>query len=227
MGGEKSLRVLVIDDDKDILDLLDYNLRKEGFRVKIIEDSRCAIEEATRFKPHLIILDIMMPHASGFDILKDLRAKAKFKDVYIFFLTALSDQHYQQQAYRTGADDYIEKIIGLRSLTHKVKTVLQNNYVIRKRVLNLQAGRLLLERQSCSATLEDRRINLSPPEFELLFFLAQNPNKSISQKSLIHNIWGSETYLHDPGIDNYMHSLQKKLGPLFIDRGDNRYKFVG
>lgn len=227
MAEEKSLRVLVIDDDRDILDLLEYNLKKEGFRVRIVEDSRCAIEEANDFEPHLIILDVMMPYTSGFEICRSLRTHSRFKEIYIFFLTALSDHHYQQQAYRTGGDDYIEKIIGLRSLTHKVKTVLKNDYIIRKRILNLQAGRLSLDRPTCSATLEDKKISLSPPEFELLFFLAQNPNKSISQKSLINNIWGSETYLLDSCIDNYMHSLQKKLGSLFIDRGDNRYKFVG
>jgi two-component system alkaline phosphatase synthesis response regulator PhoP len=227
MAEEKSFRILVIDDDKDILDLLDYNLKKEGFRVKILEDSRCAMEEVNSFNPHLIILDIMMPHTSGFEICRNLRLHSRFKEIYIFFLTALSDHHYQQQAYSTGADDYIEKIIGLRSLTFKVKTVLRNNYIIRKRILNLQSGRLLLDRPSCSATLEEKKISLSPAEFELLFFLAQNPNKSISQKSLIHNIWGSETYLLDSSIDNYMHSLTKKIGPLFINRGDNRYKFVG
>jgi DNA-binding response OmpR family regulator len=85
----------------------------------------------------------------------------------------------------------------------------------------------MLDRQSSSAMLEGKKISLSPAEFELVFFLAQNANKSISQKSLIQNIWGSETYLLDSSIENYMHSLQKKLGPLFIERGDNRYKFVG
>ena len=227
MADAKSFRVLVIDDDKDILDLLDYNLKKEGFRVKILDDSRCAIQEAKNFQPHLIILDIMMPHTSGFEICRDLRSLKNFKEIYIFLLTALSDHHYQQEAYSHGADDYIEKIIGLRSLTHKINTVLRNNFIIRKRILHLQIGDLHIDRESTSVTLGERTVALSPAEFELLFFLAQNSGKTVSQKSLIHNIWGSETYLHDSSIDNYIISLRKKLGPLVIEQGENRYKFVG
>lgn len=226
MAALKHFRVLVVDDDIDILDLLEYNFRKAGFRVKILNDSRYAVQEAKRFDPHLIILDIMMPYFSGFEICRDLRAIHSFKEVYIFLLTALSDHHYQQQAYCTGADDYIEKIIGLRALTHKVNTVLRNNYVIRKRILHLTAGALQLNRETNMAVIHGKEIMLSAPEFELLFFLAQNAGKTITQENLIHNIWGSEIYLFDSPIDNYMHSLRKKLGIPLIQQKDNRYKLI-
>jgi two-component system alkaline phosphatase synthesis response regulator PhoP len=186
MATIRPFRVMVIDDDKDILDLLDYNLRKEGFRVKIIDDGRDAVEEANVFNPDLIILDIMMPHASGFDICRRLRTSTGFTEIYIFFLTALSDHHYQREAYTTGADDYIEKIVGLRSLTYKINTVLKNQYIIRKRQLSLQAGELLIDRETSSATQRGKTISLSPAEFELLSFWPRTPARSpVKKRSLI------------------------------------------
>lgn len=213
MGDSKTFRVLVVDDDKDILDLLEYNLRKEGFRVKILEDSTQTIAEAKTFDPHLIILDMMMPHCNGIDICRDLRTIQSFKEIYIFFLTALSD--HQQEAYKAGADDYIEKLIGLRALTYKVNTVLRSKYVIRKRILHLKVGGLYLDRETNTVSTSERTFTLSQPEFELLFFLVQNNGKRITHKSLIHNIWGSETYLLDASLDNYIISLKKKLGNHF------------
>src|SRR5690606_16930551 len=172
MGDSKTFRVLVVDDDKDILDLLEYNLRKEGFCVKILEDSRQSIAEAKTFDPHLIILDMMKTHCNGIDICRDLRTLQSIKKIYIFFLTELSD--HQQEAYKAGADDYIEKLIGLRALTYKVNTVLKNKYVIRKRILHLKVGGLALDRETNTVKTGERIFTLSQPEFELLFFLVQN-----------------------------------------------------
>jgi len=224
MGDKKHLRVLVIDDDKDILDLLEYNLEKEGFKVKILDDSFRAIEVATDFLPDLIILDIMMPHPNGIEICRMLRGLKQFENTYIFFLTAKSEDYYHEAALDTGGDDYIEKVIGLRALTYKVSTVLKRRFVIRKSIAELKIGNLRINRKSNSVKIGDTEIRLSKPEFELLFFFAQNPRKFISEENLLHNIWGSEIYLFDTSIEVYIQNLKNKLGINLI-HGTNDHKY--
>lgn len=225
MGEKKPFKVLLIDDDWDILELLEYNLEKEGFKVKAVEDSYQAVSVAKEFSPDLIILDIMMPHPNGIEICKELRSIKRFEDTYIFFLTAKSESYYQQAALDTGGDDFIEKVVGLRALTYKIKTVLKRKFVIRKSVTELRIGGLSINRRAGSVTLNDHHISLSKPEFELLFFFAQNPRKLISQENLLCNIWGSEIYLFDTSIDVYIQNLKKKLGQDLIQRtADNRYR---
>jgi len=224
MGSKRPFRVLVVDDDKDILDLLEYNLGKEGFKVKTLQYSKDAVRTAKEFGPDLIILDIMMPHPNGIEICRELRSMEAFANTYIFFLTAKSESYYQQAALDTGGDDFIEKVIGLRALTYKISSVLKKRFVIRKSVNELKIGKLKINRSSNSVKVDGNEIRLSKPEFELLFFFAQNPSKSISLENLLHNIWGSEVYLFDTSIDIYIDNLDKKLGWDIIHRtADNRY----
>ena len=178
MGEKKPFRVLLVDDDQDILELLEYNLAKEGYKVKALDDSNVAVSVAMDFSPDLIILDIMMPRPNGIEICKELRTIKKFSETYIFFLTAKSESYYQQAALDTGGDDYIEKVIGLRALTYKVSTVLKRRFVIRKSIPELQIGDLSLNRKSGTVRINQQEIKLSKPEFELLFFFAQNPRKN-------------------------------------------------
>ena len=225
MGDKKPFKVLLVDDDWDILELLEYNLEKEGFKVKAIEDSWHAVEVAKEFLPDLIILDIMMPHPNGIEICRELRSLKRFEDTYIFFLTAKSENYYQQAALDTGGDDFIEKVVGLRALTYKVSTVLKRRFVIRKSVPELKIGNLNINRRTSSVRVGDAEVVLSKPEFELLFFFAQNPRKVISHENLLCNIWGSEIYLFDKSIDVYIQNLKKKLGIDLIHKSrDNRYK---
>jgi len=226
MGDKKHFRVLVVDDDKDILELLEYNLVREGYTVKTIDESQDAVAVAKSFSPDLIILDIMMPHPNGIEICRELRSMKRFEDTYIFFLTAKSENYYHEAALDTGGDDYIEKVIGLRALTYKVTTVLKRKFVIRKSIAELKVGNLKIHRKSNSVHIGDDEITLSKPEFELLFFFAQNPSKVISHENLLQNIWGSEIYLFDTSIDVYIQNLKKKLGINLIQRtGDNHYRF--
>ncbi|NJM26750.1 MAG: response regulator transcription factor [Bacteroidia bacterium] len=225
MSGKRYARVLVVDDDRDILDLLSYNLEKEGLKVKTLDDSAQALTIADKFRPDLIILDIMMPHPNGIEICRDLRRSHRFEDTYIFFLTAKSESYYRQAALDTGGDDFIEKVVGLRALTHKVSSVLKNQFVIKKRIPELRIGNITISRKSNSVRVGVHEIPLSKPEFELLFFFAQNPNKTITLSNLLHNIWGSETYLFDSSIDAYIRNLSKKLGVKLIEEvGIGKFK---
>jgi len=227
MGEKRSFRVLVVDDDRDILELLEYNLEKEGFKVKSLEDSWQAIKVAKEFMPDLVILDIMMPHPNGIEICKELRSLKRFEDTYIFFLTAKSETYYRQAALDTGGDDFIEKVVGLRALTYKVKTVLKRRFVIRKSIPELKIGNMVISRKSSTVRIGDFEVALSKPEFELLFFFAQNPDKIISQENLLKNIWGSEIYLFDTSIEVYIQNLKAKLGLDLIRRTtDKRYRLA-
>lgn len=217
-------RVLVVDDDRDILDLLEYNLEKDGYRVKTVMDSSRAIHAAKKFIPDLIILDIMMPHPNGIELCRELRALKKFEDTFIFFLTAKSESYYQQAALDTGGDDYIEKIVGLRALTYKIGTVLREKFVIRKSIREMKVDNLLIKRKSHSVWVNGQEVVLSQPEFDLLYFLAQNPNKDISAEDLLKNLWGSDVYRVDASIENYIKNLIDKFGHIQL-LGHNHYRF--
>ncbi len=227
MGEKRSFGVLVVDDDRDILELLEYNLEKEGFKVKSLEESWQAVKVAKEFMPDLVILDIMMPHPNGIEICKELRSLKRFEDTYIFFLTAKSETYYRQAALDTGGDDFIEKVVGLRALTYKVKTVLKRRFVIRKSIPELTIGNMVISRKSSTVKIGDFEVALSKPEFELLFFFAQNPDKVISQENLLKNIWGSEIYLFDTSIEVYIQNLKAKLGlDLIRSTTDKRYRLA-
>jgi two-component system alkaline phosphatase synthesis response regulator PhoP len=227
MEAKKSLRILVVDDDNDILDLLQYNLEKEGMEVKTLDDSAKTISITKDYCPDLIILDVMMPHPNGIELCRELRSIKRFKDTYIFFLSAKSESYYQQAALTIGGDDYIEKINGLRALTHKISSVLKKEFVIRKRVIELYIGSLMLNRRTNSVSFRDHVIFLNKSEFELLFFFAQNPGKIISLENLVHNIWGSEIYLLESSVDTYIENLKRKTGLCVIQRLHNdQYRFI-
>ena len=227
MQEKNSLRVLVVDDDSDILDLLKYNLEKEGFRIRTLDNSIKTIAVAKAFSPDLIILDLMMPHPNGIELCRELRSMKRFQDTYIFFLTAKSENYYQQAALLTGGDDYIEKMSGLRALTYKINSVLKKSFVIRKSVVDLNIGSLTIRRRSNSVSVRGHEVFLTKPEFELLFFFAQNADKIISGENLIHILWGSEVYLLDTSVELYIENLRKKTGLNIIQRvSTDHYRFI-
>lgn len=219
---ERQDRILIVDDDKDILELLKYNLEREGYKVAAELNSIHALETAKAFNPDLIILDIMMPKINGIEVCSSLRACDEFKSTYIFFLTAKSERYLQIEALSSGGDDFIEKITGLRALTHKVSTVLKNNLVIRKCVRQINLGDLNIDRADNTVYYKNKKVVLPKHEFELLYFLAQNPKKKISQESILNNIWGSEIYLLAKSVDAYVSSIETKLGDQIISRFKNK-----
>jgi two-component system, OmpR family, alkaline phosphatase synthesis response regulator PhoP len=205
-------RVLLVDDDQDILDLLKYNLEKEGYEIKALATSEKTMETACKFLPDLIILDIMMPEINGVNLCRELRRLEDFKNTYIFFLTARSESYYQHAAYDTGGDDYIEKIIGLKSLTKKINSVLKEDFVIRKSVQEIHVKALSMNRKNFSVQFADKEINLTKAEFEFLFFFAQNSRRNIAISNVIQSLWGSETYLAVTNVEVYIHNLKRKFG---------------
>lgn len=212
IAGTGSLRILLVDDDKDLLDLLAYNFGKEGFVVKTVSKIEKAIPAVLKFRPNLIVLDLMMPGGNGIDLCKEIRSINTFRDTYIFILTARSENYYRDAALETGADEFIEKLSGIRALTSKVSAVLKNRFIIKKGINLLSVGDVLINKRLEVAYFRNERVSLSKPEFEILFFLMQNPDKLISRKSLVNIIWGSEMYILHSSVQSYIDNLQRKIG---------------
>lgn len=226
--GTTKYKILIIDDDRDILDLLEYNLVKEGYEVLSVIKSAESLEVANNFHPDLIILDIMMPKINGIEVCRQLRGNPNFNDTYIFFLTAKSDKQLQLEALETGGDDFIQKITGLRALTHKIRTVLKKKLVIRKCIKEIHLGDLKINRLKRSVAYKGKEIVLSESEFEIIYFFAQNPKKIISKDSLLNNIWGSDVYLLAKTLDTYLNNVSDKLGMELIKQvREGKYKLEG
>ncbi|MBL6448938.1 response regulator [Fulvivirga sp. 29W222] len=226
MNNSINHKILIVDDDKDILDLLQYNLEKDGYTVKVERKGTHSLETAGKFHPDLIILDIMMPKINGIEVCRQLREHPDFKNTYIFFLTAKSDKQLQLKALDTGGDDYIEKITGLRTLTHKISTVLKKDLVIRKSIEKINIGDMTIDRRASSVTYKSKKMSLPKYEFELLYFFAQNPKKVITRDNLVHNIWGSDVYVLARSVDTYITNLTQKIGEGLISRiEEGKYKF--
>ena len=227
MASEHAIRILLVDDDKDLLELLKYNFQKEGFLVRTVSRASKAISAAIDFLPDLIVLDVSMPDGNGIDLCREIRKIDNLKDTIIFFLSARSPHACKEEALEIGADDFIEKLSGLRALTNKVNAVLKKNFVIKKGVPGLASDDLVVDKKAEIVYLNHQELPMTDAEFEILFFLMQNPNKVISRKNLIRIIWGSEVFVLDSSVQNYVESLQMKLGSKFIETvGNGQYRFV-
>lgn len=225
--GEPQLRILLVDDDKDLLELLKYSFQKEGFDVKTISKARKAVPAAVAFLPELIVLDVSLPDGNGIDICREIRGIEGLRDTFIFFLSARSARTFSDEALGIGADDFIEKLSGLRALTNKVNAVLKNNFVIKKGISGLASDELVVDKKSQTVYLKDQEMIVSHAEFEILFFMMQNPNKVITRKNLVKVIWGSDMFVHDSSVKNYIESLQRKIGTKFIETiGHGQYRFI-
>lgn len=219
-------KVLLVDDDEDILDLLNYNLSREGFEVHVLSDSSEAIQYAKEFCPDLIVLDLMMPGLNGIEICRQIRKNDNLKEVYIFFLTAKSDEYYRHATFNVGGDDFIEKIVGIKPLLSKIHAVLKRKFIIRKQRMRLKAGSLELFGGVETAYLNGNKVTISKAEFEILFFLAQNPGKRVSIDDIITTLWGSQTFIDRQTVSAFMTNLNEKFaGYVVRERQGEHFHF--
>lgn len=210
-------KVLVVDDDPDILELLTYNLEKEGYEVMAAPDGKQAVEIARTFIPDLVVLDIMMPHLDGIETARMLRGIPEFKSTYILFLTARSEEYSEVAAFEIGADDYINKPIKPRALMSRI------NALFRREAQKADPGELLeiaglsISRKNYTVTKADKSsVVLPKKEFELIFFLAQYPNKVFSREELLQKIWGADVYVLERTVDVHIRKVREKVGENFI-----------
>jgi len=214
--AKNNQKVLVVDDEADILELLKYNLTKEGYDVKTALDGMKALEIAKTFMPDLILLDIMMPKQDGVETCRQIREIPELSNVFVIFLTARSEEYSEVAAFEMGADDYITKPIKPRALMSRINAMFRRESKKKKDSQKIMAGDLEVDRSSYTVVLSDEKINLPKKEFELLYFLAQNPGKVFSRDDLLKNIWGTDVYVLARTVDVHIRKVREKIGDGYI-----------
>lgn len=209
--------ILIVDDERDILDLIEYNLKKEGFVVVTAEDGEEGIEKARQVKPDLVLLDIMMPKMDGLEVIDMMRQDANLKDIPVIFLTARSDEKTEVKGLDRGADDFLTKPISTTKLVSRIKAVLRryledeaDNKVITRHDLTIDRDRYIVIRNGVEHHLPKK-------EFELLYFLASRKGKVLDRQTLLNEVWGSNIYVIDRTIDVHVRKIREKLGDSYIE----------
>ncbi len=216
MGNKTSQKVLVVDDEEPILELLKYNLEKQGYEVRIASNGNEAVEIAKKFHPDLVLLDIMMPKMDGVETCRLLRANPDLQNTFIVFLTARAEEYSEIAAFDVGADDYILKPIKPRALMSRISALFRRESKKKSPTAQITVGELIIDRTSYTIKIGGKEINLPKKEFELLFFLAQNPNKVFSRDDLLQNIWGSDVYVLARTVDVHIRKVREKIGEDYI-----------
>ncbi len=203
-------KILIADDEPDILEIIQFNLQSEGYEVITAKNGDEAIEAAKKHQPPLIILDIMMPGKNGIEVCNILRTQPAFKDTLIIFLSALSDEGTEVRGLETGADDYLTKPISPKVLISKVNSLF-------RRVNNKQPagiikiGDLVIDREKYIITYQGKDIILARKEFELLALLASKPSKVFLRNEILNQVWGTEVIVGDRTIDVHIRKIRQKL----------------
>jgi two-component system alkaline phosphatase synthesis response regulator PhoP len=208
-------KILLVDDEPDILEFLSYNLKKEGYQVFTAGTGEEGIALATKEQPHLVLLDVMMPGIDGIEVCRDLRASTGMDNVVIAFLTARSEDYSHIAGFEAGADDYINKPIKPRVLLSRIKALLRRNGDDSSSTA-VDVGKLRIDRESYLVYKEGAEISLPRKEFELLSLLASKPGKVFARDEILTRVWGDEVVVGDRTIDVHIRKLREKLGEEFI-----------
>lgn len=209
-------KVLIVDDDEDILDLLSYNLSKEGYQVFQASDGVEALEVAKAKLPELIILDIMMPQMDGVEACRLMRQEEGLAKAHIIFLTARIEEYSEVAAFDSGADDFISKPIKPRALISRVNSYFKRSEKKEEQTGILEMGDLIINRISYSVKLKGKKIILPKKEFELLYYLAKKPDEVFNRDTLLKNIWGTDVYVLARTVDVHIRKIREKIGDNFI-----------
>jgi two-component system alkaline phosphatase synthesis response regulator PhoP len=209
----KATRILLVDDEPDVLDFLSYNLKKRGFEVFTASDGKSAIQVAKKTLPSLIVLDVMMPVMDGIEACREMRQIPELKDTLIMFLTARTEEYSQVAGLEAGGDDYISKPINLRILMSRIDALLRRRH---RNEHNLGVvdvgGGVKINNESFSVTVDGEEYTLPKKEFELITLLTSKPGKVFSREDILHKIWGEDVVVGDRTIDVHIRKLRQKLG---------------
>lgn len=216
MSDKQKVRVLVVDDEPDIVDLLSYNLKKEGYDVAAAEDGIKAVKVASKFLPDVILLDIMMPNQDGVETCRQLREIPELKNTFIIFLTARSEEYSEVAAFDVGADDYITKPIKPRALMSRIAALFRRESKKEQEFTQIKIKDLIIDRTSYTIDKGGKTITLPKKEFELLYFLAKNPNMVFSRDDLLQNIWGADVFVLARTVDVHIRKVREKIGDDYI-----------
>ena len=210
-------KILIVDDEPDILEFLQYNLELEDFEVLTASDGASGLNAARKHRPDLIVLDIMMPEMDGVEVCRRLREDPAFESTAITFLTARQEDYSQIAALEQGGDDYIAKPIKPRVLVARIKALLRRHGTAKKSARGvIEAGDIRIDLEGMTIERDGKRIELPRKEFELLRLLLSKPGKVFSREEIYRSIWGSDVIVGNRTIDVHIRKLREKLGDQYI-----------
>ena len=215
---DNQTRILLVDDEQDILDFLSYNLEKEGFEVHSANNGRDAITLATKLLPDLIVLDVMMPGMDGIETCREIRLTENIKGTIIAFLTARNEDYSQIAGFDVGADDYITKPIKPRVLISRIKALLRRGTSASGSAPGdiIEVGGIRLEKERHMVIKNGVEISFPKKEFKLLALLISKPGKVFSREYILQHVWGNEVVVGDRTIDVHVRKLREKLGDDYV-----------
>jgi len=213
--SSENVKILLVDDEPDILEFISYNLTKEGFDVYTSSNGKEAIKLAKQERPQLIILDVMMPDLDGIETCRVIRETPELKGVIVAFLTARNEDYSQIAGFDAGADDYINKPIKPRVLVSRVKALLRRQGVNTEDEV-LGVDDFSIDREKYLIVKDGKNINLPKKEFELISLLASRPGKVFTREDILKNVWGDDVVVGDRTIDVHIRKLREKLGDSYI-----------
>lgn len=224
---KKEIKILLVDDEQDILEIVGYNLSQEGYKIVTASNGKEAIAVAKKELPHLIIMDVMMPEMDGMEACEAIRKIPDLNNVIITFLTARSEDYSQVAGFDAGADDYIAKPIKPKLLVSKVKALLRRLKEVEGSVTeNLTLGNIVINREEYKIIIDDKEISLPRKEFELFYLLASKPGKVFKREEILDKVWGNEVIVGGRTIDVHIRKLREKIGEdLFKTIKGVGYKF--
>ena len=205
-------KILVVDDEPDIVAFISYNLKNKGYLVESAADGVEAIRKAKSFQPDLILLDVMMPHKDGIQTIRELRQMPEFAQTIIIFLTALSDERSEIAGLETGADDYIAKPIKPELLLSRIAAAMRRLRKDEEQEQKLSFGDLEINRTRFSVTFKGQEIALAKKEFELLLLLASKPGRVFLRNEILQRVWGTDVIVGDRTIDVHVRKIRQKVG---------------
>lgn len=212
-------RILIVDDEEDILEFLQYNLEKSGFKVFTANDGKSGLKAAKKHDPHLIILDIMMPEMDGIEVCERLRSNEDFQNTLITFLTARGETFTQISALESGGDDFISKPIKPKVLVARVKAILRRHKQFQDKIENLNItnlGDLTIDHERYVVIKGEKEISLAKKEFELFALLTTKPGKVYKREKIMKKVWGQSVIVGDRTIDVHIRKLREKIGDKYI-----------
>jgi two-component system alkaline phosphatase synthesis response regulator PhoP len=226
--NKSEIKILCVDDEPDILEILKYNLSNEGYQISTAKDGKIAVKKAKETHPNLIIMDIMMPNMDGIEACEILRSNESFNDTLIMFLTARGEDYSYVAAYEAGADDYVTKPVKPKILLSKVKGLLRRSKKYsEKEVDEIEFGDLRINRDKYKVYTSDKSISLPRKEFELLNLLASKPDKVFKREKIMEKVWGEQVVVGDRTIDVHIRKLRKKIGDKYFKTVKGvGYKFI-
>ena len=213
---DEPIKILVVDDDLDIIEILKYNLNNSGYFVKSASNGIKAIKKAKKFLPDIILMDVMMPEMSGIEACSEIRKIDQLRNTIIIFLSARSEDYTQISAYDAGADDYISKPVKPKILLKKISNIAKKIKLEKTNPKILDLGSLKINREEYIVIKNKNEILLPRKEFELLFLLGSKPEKVFTREEIMNKVWGTLVIVGDRTIDVHIRKLREKIGEKYI-----------